>query len=181
MRSAPPPTSPASTLSGTIRPAPGRRTTASASTTCCCRRKPPTALPTSASTAMCTPGKSRPTTCRYGSIWRSSRQPSYKLLAWPKAGREHAACLFAATLEPVFQIDQGQRPLVIVGVTEGVVVERLDPSVFGAGAIAAERQPHQAARRLPRRMLTLEQHVAQHGLGAAIALGRGELKPPRRL
>ena len=33
---------PASTPSGTIRPAPGRRTTASASTTCCCRRRPPT-------------------------------------------------------------------------------------------------------------------------------------------
>ena len=35
---------PASTPSGTTRPAPGRRTTASASTTCCCRRRPPTAL-----------------------------------------------------------------------------------------------------------------------------------------
>ena len=34
---------PGPTPSGTIRPAPGRRTTASASTTCCCRRKPPTA------------------------------------------------------------------------------------------------------------------------------------------
>ena len=33
---------PGSTRSGTIRPAPGRRTTASASTTCCCRRRPPT-------------------------------------------------------------------------------------------------------------------------------------------
>ena len=30
------------TRSGTIRPAPGRRTTASASTTCCCRRRRPT-------------------------------------------------------------------------------------------------------------------------------------------
>ena len=36
------PTPPASTPSGTTRPAPGRRTTASASTTCCCRRRPPT-------------------------------------------------------------------------------------------------------------------------------------------
>ena len=41
-RCAPAIRSPASILSGTIRPAPGRRTTASASTTSCCRRKRPT-------------------------------------------------------------------------------------------------------------------------------------------
>ena len=33
---------PATTPSGIIRPAPGRRTTASASTTCCSARRPPT-------------------------------------------------------------------------------------------------------------------------------------------
>ena len=62
-------TRPASTPSGTTRPAPGRRTTASASTTCCCRRRPPTGWRTSASTATCAPGRSRPTTCRSGSTY----------------------------------------------------------------------------------------------------------------
>ena len=42
---------PASTRSGTTRPAPGRRTTASASTTCCCRRRPPTVCAAPASTS----------------------------------------------------------------------------------------------------------------------------------
>ena len=36
------PTRPANTRSGTIRPAPGRRTTACASIICCCRRRPAT-------------------------------------------------------------------------------------------------------------------------------------------
>ncbi len=53
-----------STRSGTIRPAPGRRTGASASTTCCCRRRPPTGSPAPASTSTSAPGSGRPTTCR---------------------------------------------------------------------------------------------------------------------
>ena len=58
--------SPASTRSGTTRPAAGRRTTASASTTCS-RRKPPTASSRPRSTASRAAGRSRPTTCRCGS------------------------------------------------------------------------------------------------------------------
>src|SRR4051812_41374237 len=61
-----------STRSGTIRPAPGRRTWGSGSITCCCRRRRATGWSGSASTAMCAPGRSRRITCRCGpiSIWR---------------------------------------------------------------------------------------------------------------
>ena len=51
-----------------------QRTTASASTTCCCRRRPPTGWSMPASTGMCAPGTSRPTTCRSVSIWRYRRR-----------------------------------------------------------------------------------------------------------
>ena len=63
---------PASTPSGTIRPAPSRRTTASASTTCCCRRRRPTAWCRRASIASRAPGRSRRITCRRGSSSTSS-------------------------------------------------------------------------------------------------------------
>ena len=83
--------------------------------------------------------------------------------------------------EPTFQIDQRHLPLVIAGAAEGVVVERLDPAFVGTDAILAEREPHQAARGLPRHMLALEQDVAERRLGAALALVGGKLKPARRL
>src|SRR6516165_7913753 len=111
---------------------------------------------------MCAPGKSHPTTCRYGWTW----------ILRPQISR-----LLAAALQPTFQIDQCHRPFVVVGAAEGVLVERLDPTLLGAGTVAAERQPHQATRGLAGHMLALEEHVAQNRLGAAIALGRGELKP----
>ena len=70
-RCAPACPSPASTRSGTIRRAPGRRTTASASTTSWPRRRRPTASSRPASTSTRAPGRSRPTTCRCGWICRS--------------------------------------------------------------------------------------------------------------
>src|SRR5581483_576892 len=73
MPSLPRATTPASTPSGIIRPAPIRRTTASASIMCCCRRRPPTASATPASTPMCAAGTSPPTTSRSTSISISRR------------------------------------------------------------------------------------------------------------
>src|SRR5262245_14610742 len=115
---------------------------------------------------MCALGKSHPTTCRYG---------------WTSILRPLISRLLAAALEPTFQINQRHRPFVVVGAAEGVVVKRLDPTIFATGTVAAERQPHQAACGLPGHVLALEEHVAQNRLGAAIALGRGELKPACRL
>ena len=68
-RCAPAIPAPASTRSGTTRPAPGRRTTASASTTSWLRRKRPTASSRPASTSSPAPGRSPPITCRCGSSW----------------------------------------------------------------------------------------------------------------
>ena len=41
--------------------------------------------------------------------------------------------LIPASLEPVFEIDEGGGPLIVVGAMEGVLVERLDPVILGAG------------------------------------------------
>ena len=89
--------------------------------------------------------------------------------------------LISATLEPTLEKDQRHGPLVVARATESVVVERLDPAFLGTGAIAAKREPHQAASGLTRHALALEQQVAQHRLGATIALGSGKLEPTRRL
>ena len=59
---------PAFIRSGTTKRELGRKTTASASITCCCRLRPPTGSATSASIATFGRGRSRPTTCRSGSI-----------------------------------------------------------------------------------------------------------------
>ena len=79
----------ASTRSGTIRPAPSRRTTASASITCCCRRRPPIASSPPASIASPAPGKSHRITCRHGSSSTSKRRYSLHLAVTtlPVAGR----------------------------------------------------------------------------------------------
>ena len=47
-----------------------------------------------------------------------------------------AISLIPPALQPVFQINQRHGALVVAGVLEGIVVERLDPALVGAGAIA---------------------------------------------
>ena len=66
-------------------------------------------------------------------------------VAW-KAGRR----LLPATLEPILQIDERHGPFVLARAVERIVVERLDPGLLGAGAILAQREPHQTAGGLSR-------------------------------
>src|SRR5262245_17476180 len=148
-------TTPTSIRSGTIRPVPGRRTTASASITCCCHRRPPTGWPARASTGTCAAGTSPPITCPFISIWILKD-----------------ASLLAPRLEPAPQIDRRERAFVFVRLLHGAVVKLGDPGLVGARAVFRKRQPHQAARRLPRHVIALEQHRAEHGLCLALALLR---------
>src|SRR6516225_9573681 len=89
--------------------------------------------------------------------------------------------LIVAALEPIFEIDERRGAFVIARTLERAVIDRLHPGFVGAGAVAAENEPHQPARRLPRHDLSLEKHVAQGDLGATLALGRGQLEPARCL
>src|SRR5215471_6767743 len=89
--------------------------------------------------------------------------------------------LIVATLEPIFEIDERHGAFVIARTLERAVVDGLHPGFVGAGTVAAENEPHQPARRLPRHDLPLEKHVAQGDLSAALALGRGQLEPARCL
>src|SRR5487761_1582231 len=173
MRCAPPATIPGYSRSGITKPAPGKRTTASASTICCCRLRPPTSSATPASTATCGPGKSRQIMCRCGSIWISKRNRDF--VGWVERSETHRQAdaiddgfrfalpilqgqLIPSALQPVFQIDQRHGALVVAGVLEVGVVERLDPAFVVAGAVLAERD-----------------------FGTAMALGRGQEEPARRL
>ena len=79
-----------------------------------------------------------------------------------------------------FEIDQRHGAFVVAGAAEGVVIERIDPVFVGAGTVAAERKPHQAACRLPWHVLTAEQDIAQRRFGAALAFGSREQEPARR-
>src|SRR6476661_7702384 len=170
MRFGPSPTSPGSTLSGTTRPAPGRRTTACGSTTFYCRHRPATGSPMSASTAMCAAGRSRRTTCRYGRIWISRRRDA------PPSSH-----LLAAALHPLLQHLEAHGAVVVGRLGEGAVVAFLDPGLFGTGAVTRQRQPHQAARGLPRQLVAVEQHLAEQRLRLVLALLGGEPEPARAI
>src|SRR6266540_16345 len=152
----------ASTRSGTIRPAPGKRTTAFGSIMCCCRRRPPTGSSALRSTSMYGPGRSRLTTCQWWSIWLSILRN-------------------AAVAAPVFDVTVRQRSLVHVRLRHGAAIGLADPGIVRARAVLGDREPEQAHGGLARNPLPPEQHAAEQGLRAALALVRCQPQPARRL
>src|SRR5271167_1329410 len=117
---------------------------------------------------MSAPGKSRPITYRPGStsIWKRPRQ-----LLTTRAGSVPAA------LHPVLQHFRRHREVFLRRLGHRLAVTVLDPSLFRRGIFARKRQPHQAARGLPRQLIAIEQHLTEHRLGLMLALLGGQPKP----
>src|SRR5262245_42344839 len=75
--------------------------------------------------------------------------------AWPFGGRrpgfrfahpgDKGAELIPTALDPALEIDQRERALVVGGLLERHIIEIADPRLFGGGAVARQREPHQAA------------------------------------
>src|SRR3954454_23262398 len=148
---------------------------------------------------MSEPGKNLPTTFRSGSTWiwkrrepHGCRRVGKRALApcppsrsrWEKYGG-HGAPLptlrtsVLAPLHPVLEHLQRHGAVVLGGLGDRTVVAFLDPGLVRRGAVARERQPHQAAGRLPRQLVAVKKHLSEHGLGLVLALLRGEAKPAR--
>src|SRR5271165_6366267 len=82
-------------------------------------------------------------------------------------------------LHPVLEHLQRHGAVVVGGLGESAVVVFLDPGLVRTGAVAGERQPHQAAGGLPRQAVAVEQHLAEQRLRLVLALLRGKAKPAR--
>src|SRR3984885_1521389 len=170
-RCAPSPTRPASTRSGIIRPAPGRKTTACASITCCYRRRPATGSSTPESTVTCGPGKNRRTTCRSGSISICTRR---KTAIGDRISGLPAPKSVLAALHPVLEHLQRHRAVILGCLADRLVVTVLDPGFVGGGAIPRQCQPHQPASRLTRQLVAVEQHLAEQRLRLMLTLLSGQ-------
>ena len=140
---------PASTPSGTIRPAPGRRTGASASTICCCRRRPPTGS----------------TTAGIDKRVRSWDKPSDHVPVYVDLEIEPVAHdrpdLRRPSTQRLSRIS-AKRPLVVAGLLDRGVAQLGDPGHLGARAVAGDGQPHQARGALTKAVLAAEQDAAEH-------------------
>src|SRR5689334_3184667 len=80
-------------------------------------------------------------------------------------------------LHPVLEHLQRHGAVLVGGLGESAVVAFADPALVGGGVVARQRQPHQAASRLPRQPVAGEQHLAEHGLRLMLALLGGQTKP----
>src|SRR5690349_10850226 len=87
--------------------------------------------------------------------------------------------LLPPCLQPAAEIDGGQCAFVLARLLHGAVIELRDPGLVAARAVLRERKPHQAAGRLARHVIALEQHGAEHGLRLALAFLSREPEPAR--
>src|SRR5436305_9817871 len=126
----------------------------------------------SASTVMCAAGKNPRTTFRSGRISTSRRHDQHRWAAVAEA-------LVLAALNPVLEHLQRHRAVVIGSLGDGLVVAFLDPALVGRGAVARQRQPHQAASSLTRQLVASEQHLPEQRLRLVLALLRGKAEPTR--
>src|ERR1700692_2572758 len=127
----------------------------------------------SVSTAMCAPGRNRRITCRSGSTW-IWRRPEVR--PFVRARRSVPAALY-----PVLKHLQRHRTVILGRLADRLVVAVLDPDLVRRGAVARQRQPHQPAGGLTRQLVTVEQHLTEHGLRLMLALLGGQTKPARAI
>src|SRR3984885_6309048 len=127
------------------------------------------------STVMYGPGKSRPITCRYGSIW-IWRRPDF---ASSRRQADEGSVL--AALHPVLEHLERHGAVVVRRLADRLAVAVLDPGLVRGRAVARQRQPHQPAGGLTRQLVTVEQHLAEHGLRLMLALLGGQTKPARAI
>src|SRR5437899_2794149 len=122
----------------------------------------------SGSTVTYAAGKSHRTMCRCGPI-SISRRP------------KRCAQSVPAALHPVLEHLQRRGTIIVGRFSKRPVVAFLDPDFVRARAVTRERQPHQAARGLPRQPVAVEQHLAEQGLRLMLALLRGKAEPARAI